>query len=382
MVQREAESILTTIGEELTPYAKEGLGYLSDTVLPLVAENLSVILPQLIEGAQALWENRDVILAIAAGIGTAVAAYKTAKIVTTAYNAVMGIHKVITLANAGATLTAAQAAQLLNLKMFAIVGVIGAVVAGFVWLYQNWDQAKAYLDSLGGKFDEVWGRISNVVENAIAAIGEQHPVLAAFLTGMWQSVQDAWNSIKGIFSGVIDFIDNVFAGNWEAAISNLVSIFGNVFGLIVNLAKAPINGVISAINWVLEKVNAISFDLPDWDILGEWAGKTLGFNFATIPMLADGGIAMQATHAIIGEGNEPEAVLPLSKLADILEHWGGDRPKGHSGGHDEMIAFSPVFNFYGSVTREQAEEAGRISFAEFKRLYKQMKEEERRRVFA
>ena len=48
----------------------------------------------------------------------------------------------------------------------------------------------------------------------------------------------------------------------------------------------------------------------------------------------------------------------------------------------ETITFAPVFNFYGPTTKAEAEEAGRISFAEFKRLYQQMRAEERRKSFA
>ena len=35
-----------------------------------------------------------------------------------------------------------------------------------------------------------------------------------------------------------------------------------------------------------------------------------------------------------------------------------------------------------AMTREEAEEAGRISFAEFKKLYRQMKAEEKRKQFS
>ena len=82
---------------------------------------------------------------------------------------------------------------------------------------------------------------------------------------------------------------------------------------------------------------------------------------------------------------EPEAILPLSKLAQMLDGIGG----GGRGGDDyndfdqsETITFAPVFNFYGPTTKAEAEEAGRISFAEFKRLYQQMRAEERRKSFA
>jgi hypothetical protein len=42
-----------------------------------------------------------------------------------------------------------------------------------------------------------------------------------------------------------------------------------------------------------------------------------------IPELKDGGIVTQATLAMIGEGNEPEAVIPLSKLGSMGFGGGG-----------------------------------------------------------
>jgi len=58
------------------------------------------------------------------------------------------------------------------------------------------------------------------------------------------------------------------------------------------------------------------------------------------------------------------------------------RGGGRRGGDGDGVTFAPVFNFYGNPTKEQAMEAGRVSFAEFKRLYKQMKAEERRKSFS
>ena len=163
-----------------------------------------------------------------------------------------------------------------------------------------------------------------------------------------------------------------------------MDIFGNVFGMIVNLAKVPINAVISAINWVISKINSISVTIPDW--VPGVGGTTLGFNIPTIPALAAGGIATAPTLAMIGEGGEPEAVMPLSKLAALLDEWTKPKPKGGGGGQEngdgDRIVWSPVFNFYGNTTKEEAVEAARMSFAEFKKMYKQMKAEERRKKFA
>ena len=278
--------------------------------------------------------------------------------------------------------------------------------------------------------------------NSVAAfLQEKFPFLGALFSGWAASISAAIENIKAIFSGIIDFVQNVFTGNWSGAWQNIVDIFGNLFGMIVNLAKAPINAVISAINFVLEKINGISVTIPDW--VPGVGGTTLGFNIPTIPQLATGGIVTAPTILEAGEGGEPEAVLPLSKLsamlqgasnmpeapdmgnwadepeeaplaqlAKMLDDWtknnkpgpqgpgmggagstdypepqgggGNDSPppeggQNQQGGGVDTITFAPVFNFYGPTTPEQAKEAGQISFAEFKRLYQQMKAEERRK---
>lgn len=276
--------------------------------------------------------------------------------------------------------------------------------------------------------------------NSVAAfLQEKFPFLGALFSGWAASISAAIENIKAIFSGIIDFVQNVFSGNWSAAWQNIVDIFGNLFGMIVNLAKAPINGVISAINFVLEKINGISVTIPDW--VPGVGGTTLGFNIPTIPQLATGGIVTAPTILEAGEGGEAEAILPLSKLAamlqsvanapeipdmgnredgqeeaplaqlaKMLDDWtknkkpdphgpgqgGGGRdlpdpprPGGNdapppAGGQNppggvDTITFAPVFNFYGPTTPEQAKEAGQISFAEFKRMYDRMKAEERRK---
>ena len=281
-----------------------------------------------------------------------------------------------------ATKGMSAAVKFLTSPMGITLGIITAVAAALVLLYKNWDSVKAWLVNFGNTVNQIWTNFSNAVGNAIAAIGQHFPLLGAYLQGWWESIQAAVENVKAIFQNIIDFISNVFSGNWSAAWQNIVNIFGNLFGMIVNLAKAPINGVISAINWVLEKINSISVTIPDWvPLVG---GQTLGFNIPTIPQLAEGGVATSPTLAEIGEGGEPEAVMPLSKLADLLDNWPRPKPGGggsQPGGDGETIVFSPVFNFYGKADREDVEEATRISFQEFKRLYKKLKAEERRKNF-
>ncbi len=207
-------------------------------------------------------------------------------------------------------------------------------------------------------------------------------LIGTVLKSAFTTIGPVIDSVISVFSGLINFISNIFAGNWSAAWDNIVGVFGNIFGGIINIAKIPINGVINAINWVLEKVNSVSIDIPEWvPLLG---GSHFGLNIPTIPLLASGGVATAATLAMVGEGAEPEAILPLSKLAEMLGNGGhgGDTYNNNDYNESDSVVFAPVFNFYGPTSPEEAKEAGRISFAEFKRLYQQMKAEERRKKFA
>lgn len=329
-----------------------------------------------------LWEHKGTVLAIAAGLrilGPAIGA------VTTAMNAFKTAKTFMALLQSPGKITQITGAfQKFGSVLMGPLGVIIAIAAAIALLYKNWDTVKAWLVNFGNTVNQIWTNFSNMVGNAITAIGQKFPLLGAYLQGWWESIQAAVDNVKAIFQNIIDFISNVFSGNWSAAWQNIVNIFGNLFGMIVNLAKAPINGVISAINWVLSKINSISVTIPDW--VPGVGGKTLGFNIPTIPQLAEGGVATSPTLAEIGEGGEPEAVMPLSKLAALLdEYTKKPKPTGGAGrqedGGGETIVFSPVLNFYGKADREEVEEATRISFEEFKRLYKRLKAEERRKKF-
>lgn len=390
MIKNLGANFLTQLGTNILPYVRE----FAEAALPVVSEALEkigsymtgTIIPAAETAVKWISEHRTLILALAAGIASATVAFKTMKTAATAIKAVKELKTVWEAASKGGA-TLANASKLLTVKFLAISAAIAVAVAIGVLIYKNWDKIKAKAVELGAKISEVWGNIktgvSEAVANLVSAFQSNFPLLSAYLSGWWKSVSAAWENVKAIFANIIDFVQNVFAGNWSAAWDNIVAIFGNVFGMIVNLAKAPINGVISAINWVLEKINSISVTIPDW--VPGVGGKTLGFNIPTIPALAAGGIATAPTLAQIGEGGEPEAVLPLSKLAALLDEWTKPKPTpgGGTGGGGETVVFSPVFNFYGGTpSREEAEEAGRISFAEFKKLYRQMKAEEKRKQFS
>lgn len=180
----------------------------------------------------------------------------------------------------------------------ALIALFVALVAAGVYVWQNWDTIKA-------KAQELW-----------ASFSEKFPGIAQFVTDAFNKIKLAIGFLQETFGLIIDFIQNVFTGNWETAWQNVQDIFGNIFKGLVALAKAPINGIIELVNKAIGAINGLNIKVPDW--VPGIGGKEYGFKIPKIPKLAEGGIATRSTLANIGEGREAEAVLPLSRLEKML----------------------------------------------------------------
>lgn len=103
------------------------------------------------------------------------------------------------------------------------------------------------------------------------------------LSSAISSIQPIIDSVIAIFSGLIDFIKNVFTGNWSGAWEAVKNIFSNIISGLGNIFKAPINFIIGGINTFLGALNKIK--IPDWvPLVGG-----MGFNIPLIPTLAAGG---------------------------------------------------------------------------------------------
>lgn len=150
------------------------------------------------------------------------------------------------------------------------------------------------------------------------------PTLGGIMNQSLENLKTIWDGVKQVFDGIIDFIRGVFTGDWERAWNGIVEIFEGVFGALEGIAKGPINGIISllnllidAINWAIDGINSISFDVPDW--VPGIGGQTYGFNIPNIPnipYLAKGGILSRGS-AVVGEAG-PE-LLTLSGGRAIVQ---------------------------------------------------------------
>ena len=221
---------------------------------------------------------------------------------------------------------AAVAQRVLNVALRAaplavFMGLLFGMVAAGVKLVQNWDAVKA-------KAAELW-----------ASFASKFPALASIAETAFSAVSGVVQTAKATFGELVDFVKNVFTGQWSAAWENVKTIFSTAFTSLSAVAKAPINGVIALVNGAISAMNGISVQIPEW--VPGVGGQTFGVNLPQIPQLAEGGIATSSMLANIGEGGEPEAVVPLSKLPSLLGTAGG----GFGGGIS--VNFAPVINVSG-----------------------------------
>jgi len=117
--------------------------------------------------------------------------------------------------------------------------------------------------------------------------------------------------LAGIFKGIIQ----IFQGDFEEGFK---SIARGAIGMILAPIQAVVAVVLGVINSIIDGLNYIpgvdisTINTPD---LAGLVGGLVG--------LEEGGIVTKPTAALIGEGKEPEAVMPLSKLTDMLPSIGG-----------------------------------------------------------
>lgn len=106
------------------------------------------------------------------------------------------------------------------------------------------------------------GLINKVLPPLQAAFSGVANVISTVFKGAFEGIGKVIGNIKNVFSGIIDFVKNVFTGNWRGAWDAVVKIFSNIFEGIKNAFKVPINWIIDGLNVFIRGLNKIK--IPDW----------------------------------------------------------------------------------------------------------------------
>jgi TP901 family phage tail tape measure protein len=131
-----------------------------------------------------------------------------------------------------------------------------------------------------------------------------------------------WDSLKEVFARIAGWVGEKFDAAKEA-VGKAVDWIGDKFKAVGNFIIGYWNGVLGAIeavvNGISRAINRIPrFEVPSW--VPGLGGRSFGLptlpeiRLPRIPQLAEGGIAMRETLAIIGEAG-PEAVVPLDRYS-------------------------------------------------------------------
>lgn len=192
------------------------------------------------------------------------------------------------------------------------------------------------VDALSPAFDMIGSLVSSLLPALAELIGfvafmfqNAAPYIEAVVSVWLTRIVSIVGNIIGAFTGLCDFITNIFTGNWEAAWNGVVSAFSNIIQGIGKTALLFISPVVDIINSVITGINGIA--IPDW--VPGIGGQSLDIPTIQLPQLAAGGFTEGVS--IAGESGM-EAVISFDQAYrnENLSYWA---KAGHMLGVDDSL---------------------------------------------
>jgi tape measure domain-containing protein len=183
-----------------------------------------------------------------------------------------------------------------------IVAAIGAATALIIY---NWDTVSKFVS---GVFQGIVNSVVGLWRTIVRVFSPISGYFAKIFGNAFAAVRGAFAGIVGFFRGIWSAIVGVFGGLGRAIGNAIGGAFKGVINGVIGFVESTVNGIIRSINSVAEGIDkALPGDQSGWRVPE-----------VHLPRLAEGGIVTSPTLAMIGEGGESEAVIPLSKLSEIL----------------------------------------------------------------
>jgi hypothetical protein len=339
------------VGTALLPALDKGMvavtalfSILSDKLGPALSNVGTFItgtaVPALMSFASWVTQNKDALINAGIAIGVFLGLLKGAAIIRSFTLAIQAMRA----AGLAATLTqwGLNAALLANPITWIVVG-IAALVAALVVFFTRTELGRKIIKAAWAGIKAAIKSVSEwFTQTALPALKRAFEFLWNFLKTVWKwtpygiiianwgKIRDflsaALNAIKGFFSGAWELMKTVFrwtpigiiTTNWNKIIGFFKGLPGKVSAAISGIWDGLSSGFRSALNAIIGLWNGLEFKVPAIKIMGKtlWKGATIGT--PNIPLLANGAVVTGPTLAMVGEGPEPEAVLPLSKLNAML----------------------------------------------------------------
>lgn len=131
-------------------------------------------------------------------------------------------------------------------------------------------------------FETIWSIIQPIMTQILTTVQAVLPNVLSIFQTVFTTIGSIIQAATQIFSGLIQFIQGVFTGNWGAAWEGLKNVFQGAWDGLKSIATGVINGIIGVINSAISALNSIK--IPDW--VPGVGGK--GINIPTLPTFAKG----------------------------------------------------------------------------------------------
>ena len=217
-----------------------------------------------------------------------------------------------------------------NPKLLIFLAVAGAIAAIAFVIIKNWNKIKPVLIKVGNWFKNLGKKIkdtyTSIKEKTVDFVTNLVTKIKTFVANakaqggvigaVFQNISNRVNALKQIFNGVITFVKGVFTGDWRKAWQGVKDIFAGIFSSLGSVLKAPLNGVIGLVNGAINRINGISFTVPDWvPVLG---GRTFGASIPTIPYLYRGTDFFSGGTAVIHD--KGAEIVDLPRGTRVIPH--------------------------------------------------------------
>lgn len=131
-------------------------------------------------------------------------------------------------------------------------------------------------------FETIWSIIQPIMTQILTTVQAVLPNVLSIFQTVFTTIGSIIQAATQIFSGLIQFIQGVFTGNWGAAWEGLKNVFQGAWDGLKSIVTGVINGIIGVINSAISALNSIK--IPDW--VPGVGGK--GINIPTLPTFAKG----------------------------------------------------------------------------------------------
>lgn len=122
---------------------------------------------------------------------------------------------------------------------------------------KGWDKAVSFVDGLWNGINKTWGNVWASIQTTLSGAWQNIKSTALSIwNGLSETLGGIWSKIKEGAKGLWDGVSAQWKAAWEGIGTFIKGVINNVLGGIEKL----INGAISGVNWLIEKINAVSPD--------------------------------------------------------------------------------------------------------------------------